>query len=117
LAEQAHIDFFKQAIAFFAIACFTGSYKILPRAQSTTGAWYYVIECQFAAMLATILARFFITQQDIGSSGLKRQARYAHIGEQLHNDGPFQLKTTGLNTLLNQLTHAIIYKGHLLLRK
>src|SRR5436309_15302956 len=60
LAKQAHVDFFEQVITFFTIASLTGSHEIFPGALPTTGARYYVIECQFAAMLAAILACFFI---------------------------------------------------------
>src|SRR5215469_13139454 len=104
-------------VALLAIACFTTSHQILPCALSTTGARHHVIEGQFAGMLATILARFIIAQQDIDASGLKHHAWYAYISEQLHDDGSFQLKTACPNALLNQLTHAVIYKGHFLLGK
>src|SRR6266487_6447832 len=98
-----HVYLFKQMVTFLAITCFTASHQILPCTLSTTRARYHVIECQLAGMLAAILARFIIAQQDVGASGVKHRTRYANISEQLHNDGSFQLKTACANALLNQL--------------
>ena len=76
-----------------------------------------MVKCQVAAAFATILTGFIIAQQDIRPCGLKRYSRDAHIGEQLHNDRSFQLKTSGLNTLFDQLAHAIVDERDFLLRE
>src|SRR5438552_9336865 len=80
LAHQAHIDFFQQAVALFAIADFAGGHQILPRALSTTRTRDNMIKRQVAAALTAILAGFIVAQQDVCPRRLEGYTRYPYIG-------------------------------------
>jgi len=96
---------------------FAGSDEVFPGALTPTGAGDDVVECQVAAVLATILAGFFIAEQDICSCRLEGDTRYSYVGKQLYDDGSFKLKATSLNALFDQLTDAVIDEGDFLLGK
>src|SRR5579859_1948668 len=115
LAQEMHIDLFEQAIALFAIAMLAAGHEILPRALPTTRTRDNVIKRQFATALTTILASLVVAEQDIGSCRLQCDAWHTYIGQQLHNHRALQLKSASRDTFFDQLTNALIYKGHFLL--
>ena len=117
LAQETHIHVLQQAIPLFPVAAFAAGHQVLPRRWAASRARNDMVERQVATAFTAILAGFIIAQQDIRPRGLKSHAGHSHIGEQLHNDRAFQVETSGLNTLFDQLADAVIDERYFLLRE
>src|SRR5512146_2989905 len=83
LPNQMHPHFLGQPVALASVTGAAAGDQILPGALPPTRARQYVVKRQLAEMLATVLTRVLVAQQDVGAGWTQHHPRYPHIRQQL----------------------------------